>query len=99
MNSIYAFPYGQYGELHTRGPWLPSSVESALSAEVAKDILNLQNEFVKIESICANSSVSFIRCSSNSIHSDSTVNAESEISSGSQNKNAFLKKLLRFCCF
>lgn len=99
MNNVYAFPYGQYGELFTRGPWLPPSVESAFSAEVAKDILNLQNELFNIENIGANSSFSFIRCSSDSIHDDSSVNTESEIPSGSQNKSTFLKSLLSFCCF
>lgn len=59
MNEFYPFPYGKYGELYTRGPWLSSSVESAFSAEVARDELNLQNQLFKIESIYFNPSVTF----------------------------------------
>ncbi|EKC7685921.1 hypothetical protein OQB17_004442 [Salmonella enterica] len=59
MNNVYSLPYGAYGELYTRGVWLPSSVESAFSAEVAKDELNLQNELFKIECVLFNPNVSF----------------------------------------
>ncbi|ECD3237285.1 hypothetical protein EZW88_23800 [Salmonella enterica subsp. enterica serovar Bredeney] len=62
MNTSYHFPYGQYGELYTRGPWLPSSIESAFSAEVARDELNLQNQLFKVESIYFNPSETFNEC-------------------------------------
>ncbi|ELD0488009.1 hypothetical protein QUQ58_004608 [Escherichia coli] len=58
MNNIgsrYFYPYGQYGECFTRGPWLPSTVESAFEAQVARDSLNLHNEVFKIENIIAGS--------------------------------------------
>lgn len=92
MNTVYAFPYGQYGELFTRGPWLPSSVESAFSAEVAKDVLNLQNELFKIESLCVNSPVSFIRPNSNnSIHNSIYCNAIGEEKSFEEQNNSLFK--------
>ncbi|EAA2100249.1 TPA: hypothetical protein N3D26_004678 [Salmonella enterica subsp. enterica serovar Bredeney] len=58
MNNIgfrYFYPYGQYGECFTRGPWLPSTVESAFDAQVARDSLNLHNEVFKIENIISGS--------------------------------------------
>ena len=55
ISSRYFYPYGQYGECFTRGPWLPSSVESAFAAQVARDSLNLHNEVFKIENITSGS--------------------------------------------
>ncbi|EDJ1003568.1 hypothetical protein GE856_23740 [Salmonella enterica] len=70
MNTSYHFPYGQYGELYTRGPWLPSSIESAFSAEVARDELNLQNQLVKVESIYFNPSKTFNECCNSQLIND-----------------------------